>query len=794
VKKFRDLIAACLLIGILSSCGTPSDSAEKFVASGKALVAEGKIEKAKLEFKNAIQVDPEQAEPFYQMALLDEKEEKRESMFANLSKAIQLSPNHYEAIVKLSQVHLLAGNPDAAMDAINPVLAADRNNVMALVSRGLINMKKDNISAANQDIEQALGLDPTNTAAISAKALILQQQGRSDRALIVLSAGIKKHPDELSLRRIKLSILEAQERYEEVEVIYKSLMVKYPDAIWVPISMAKLVNMQGRYNDSKQILQQFIVAHPDEKQVKLVLISLMQTKEPEQVMGLLERYIQQDKFDFDMRFAKVKLQLTASKEDAAVTELKRIIEMDSDGNNGRQAEVLLAGLDLQNGDVKAAETKVQSVLTVSPEDEAALLLKANIEMINKDTDIAITDLRVVLRNNPESEPALLLLAQAYMLSGSTELADDNFRQALAVNPRNTVAALSVANNLMQSGDLNRTEEVLVKALIHAPHKVPLLEALAQVRILMKDWPGSKAVVDTLRAGNKESAVAYYFNARISQEQGYYSNAIEDYKLALAAKPDMSRALQGLAYSSMQLGQQQALLDFLKNFIVDNPRQFAAYKGLSSVYSQDESWDEAINIVEKGLALEPKWQSGYSILASTYLAQNKKKEIFETYLRGIKANPGSSFLSLQLASAYELSGDFEKARALYETVLAKDQSNEPAINNLAALYTDRFNSKDNLERALDLSSRFKDATEPYYLDTYAWVNVQLNNLDEAQPILEQVVKLHPNVAAYNYHLGVLYNKKGNAVKAKVYLNKAKGIADEQGNKILSNKLNELLKSY
>jgi predicted Zn-dependent protease len=96
--------------------------------------------------------------------------------------------------------------------------------------------------------------------------------------------------------------------------------------------------------------------------------------------------------------------------------------------------------------------------------------------------------------------------------------------------------------------------------------------------------------------------------------------------------------------------------------------------------------------------------------------------------------------------------------------------------------------------LDLSSRFKDATEPYYLDTYAWVNVQLNNLDEAQPILERVVKLHPNVAAYNYHLGVLYNKKGNAVKAKVYLNKAKGIADEQGNKILSNKLNELLKSY
>tara|TARA_R110002153_G_scaffold18021_5_gene63256 strand:- start:86858 stop:89251 length:2394 start_codon:yes stop_codon:yes gene_type:complete len=791
MKVIRILVMTSMLVGALSSCGSSSDSAASFVESGKALIAEGKIEKARLEFKNAIQIDPRQAEPFYQLALLDEKDQKWKGMFANLTTVEQLAPTRYDAIVKLGQLHLLAGNFDIAMEKADKVLAADKNNMMAYVLRASVNMKQQHFDEATQDIDQALALDSGNTEAISVKTLILQQQGQSDRALVLLNGAIKQHPEQLPLTLIKLSILEGQKNYSEMENVYKSLMVKYPDEVWIPVSMAKLMNMQDRYNDAKQVLQQFIAANPDEKQAKILLISLMQTKEPEQTIVLLDEYIQQDKTNFDLRFAKVKLQLTDANKDAAVAELKQIATLDPEGNSGRQAQVLLAKIDLQNGDVKAAETMVEQILTVSPEDEGALLLKANIDIMNKNIDTAVTNLRVVLRNNPESEEALVLLAQAYMISGSTELADDNFRQALAVNPGNTVAALSVANNLMKERDLNRSEEVLVNALKQDPNKESLLQALAQVRIFKKDWSGSEAVVDTLRADNKESAVAYFLNARIAQGQEQYSKAIEQYKLALALKPDMARALQGLAFSSIQLGEKQALVDFLKSFIIDNPRQFSAYNVLSNIYSQDKSWGEAINIVEQGLAVEPKWQAGYSVLASIYYAQNMTNKVFESYQRGIKSNPDSSFLSLQLASAYERNGDYKKAKTLYETLLDKDKSLEPAINNLASLYTDQFNSEDNLKKALDLSSSFKNSTEPYYLDTYAWVNVQLNKLDEAQPILERVVKLSPDVAIFNYHLGLLYSKKGNAVKAEEYLNKAKKLADEQGDKTLANKVNELL---
>jgi tetratricopeptide (TPR) repeat protein len=78
------LIAAMLFIP-LSGCGSSSDSAADFINSGKALVQEGKLQKARLEFKNAIQIDPRTADAFYQLALLDEKSQEWKSMYAQQS-------------------------------------------------------------------------------------------------------------------------------------------------------------------------------------------------------------------------------------------------------------------------------------------------------------------------------------------------------------------------------------------------------------------------------------------------------------------------------------------------------------------------------------------------------------------------------------------------------------------------------------------------------------------------------------------------------------------------------------
>jgi len=485
------------------------------------------------------------------------------------------------------------------------------------------------------------------------------------------------------------------------------------------------------------------------------------------------------------------LQLTAGELDAGLKELQQISDLDPEGNSGRKAQIMLAGHELQQGNKELAETQLKQVLEVAPEDEAALLLNARIQLINNDVDAAVTSLRLVLRNNPESDQAMVLLAQAYMNSGSTELADDNFRQALVVNPGNTIAALSVARGLLKDKELNRTEEVLLKALEKTPKKETLLQALAQVKLLMKDWDGTQDIINTLRADYKGTAVVHYLSARTSQGQEQFSDAVKEYKAALAISPKMTRALQGLVFSSFKLGKNKELVTYLYQFIETNPGQFAAYAVISDIYAGDKSWDKAIAIIEKGLEADVKWPSAYSRLASIYLAQQDMDLAISSYQRGLKANPENNVLSLQLASAFEQKGDFEQAKILYEAVLSRNDSIDAAANNLASLLTDQFRSPENLKKAAALAENLKTATEPYFLDTYAWVNIQLGHIDKVAGVLENVVKQSPDVAVFNYHLAVWYLKQGNNDEAEKYLKRAQTLAEKQGDTATGNSVEALL---
>ena len=244
MKLLRYTAIAAVLVSTLVSCGSSLESAADYVESGKGLIEEGKLEKARLEFKNAIQIDPRTAEAFYQLALLDEKSQKWKSMYANLTPTEQLNPSHYDAIVKLGQLYLLSGDFDTARKKAKTVLDIDGNHIGALTLRASIEMKQQNYGSALEDVKQVLQLDDKNIEALSVKAMSYNQQGEHQQALKVLDHALTIEPDNLALTMIKLSILESQKDFVAVEKIYRGLRLTKPDERWVVASLAKLLNLQ----------------------------------------------------------------------------------------------------------------------------------------------------------------------------------------------------------------------------------------------------------------------------------------------------------------------------------------------------------------------------------------------------------------------------------------------------------------------------------------------------------------------------------------------------------------------
>jgi tetratricopeptide (TPR) repeat protein len=790
MKNLKRTVLTALLVGVISGCGSAEESSEKFIESGKELMNEGDYDKARLEFRNALQINPLEAEGYYQLALIDEKNQNWKGMYANLSTVESLEPNHVNAIVKLGQIQLLSGRLDEAMERAEKALSLEPENIEATLLQATVFIKQEKFNEAEKQIDQALSIDSTSMEALSARIMLYKETEQYDAALTAADEALVAHPDSLPVKMIKLSIYEAQKDFNAMESLLASLSEEMPDESWIAISRTKLLNDGlNRPQDARKVMEDYIAANPDDIETKLAYVGFLNNSDADAAVAKLDQYLAENPDNQELRFAKLEMLQRQGKTDDMVAELEAIIASEPDSDSGLRAKAVLAGLEASKENFDQAEKMADEVLAIDSQNEQALLIKSKLQIRNEDFDSAISNLRTIIRNNPEADEAMVLLAQVYMKTGSAQLAENSFRQALSVNPRNPQAAMSVASSLMRSNDLDRTENVLIGALEGNPESEELLQALAQVRILKRDWAGTQTTLESL--GDSESALTHLLSAQMYQGLQDYTLAISEYDLALQIDPGLTRALQELARSYVRLEQQEEMIEYLNQHIADHPQQLNGYSVLSNYYVSQNDWDAAIGVTEKGIQTNPQWGSGYGMMAGLYQQKGDMEQAVSTYQEGLEKLPEDNVLTLQLASTYEAMGEFQKARDLYEEVISRDPLIDVAANNLASLLTDQFESPENLQRALTLSSRFRDSDQPYFADTFGWVNFKMGNYEDARSALETAASSDDAIALFHYHLGRVYVALSLPEEARQSFERAQRMANEENDEELIAKITEQL---
>lgn len=790
MKILKRTVLAALLIGVISGCGSAEESSAKFIESGKELMEQGDFEKARLEFRNALQINPLEAEGYYQLALIDEKNQNWKGMYANLSTVESLDPNNVNAIVKLGQIQLLSGRLDEAMERSEKALTLEPENIEAILLQATIYIKQENFAEAEKQINQALSIDNTSMEALSAQIMLYKETEKYDLALSAADEALAVHPESLPVKMIKLSIYEAQKDFKAMESMLRSLAEEMPDESWIAISLTKILNdVLNRPDEAKKVMENYIAGNSDDIDTKLAYVGFLNNFDNEAAVALLNQYVAEHPDNQELRFAKLEMLQRQGKTEDMVAELETIIASEPDTKSGLRAKSTLASLEASKGNFDQAEKMADEVLAIDAQNEQALLIKSKLQIRNEDFDSAISNLRTIIRNNPEADEAMVLLAQVYMKTGSAQLAENSFRQALSVNPKNPQAAISVASSLMRNNDLDRTEGVLIGALEGSPNSEELLQALAQVRILKRDWSGTKTILDSLR--DSESALTHLLTAQMYQGLEDYTLAITEYDRALQIDPGLTRALQELAQSYLRLEQQDEMIEYLNQHIVEYPELLNGYSVLSNYYVSQNDWDAAISVTEKGIKSNPEWGGGYGMMAGLYQQKGDMEQAVSTYQKGLEKLPDDNVLTLQLASTYEAMRDYPKARELYEEVLSRDPSIDVAANNLASLLTDQFESPENLQRALTLSSRFRDSEQPYFADTFGWVNYKMGNYEDARPALETAASSEQSIALFHYHLGRVYVALNMPEEAQQSFERAQRMATEGNDEALLGKVTEQL---
>ena len=114
VRALLKVLCVMCLLGALA-CSGGEERQAKYFERAQQFYDEGNYEKAKIEAKNVLQINPRHAQGRYLMALLEERKKNWKGMYSHLKLAIEEDPKFSAGALKAGATH--AGQSDARQDS-----------------------------------------------------------------------------------------------------------------------------------------------------------------------------------------------------------------------------------------------------------------------------------------------------------------------------------------------------------------------------------------------------------------------------------------------------------------------------------------------------------------------------------------------------------------------------------------------------------------------------------------------------------------------------------------------------
>src|SRR5690625_1780760 len=192
VFKPRRMAAAVLAATLLVyGCGGAEERQADYYQRAQDLFDESNYQKARIEVRNVLQINPNNADGRYLMALLEEKERNWRGMFGNLNAALEVDADHIPARVKLAQLFVASGDLDNAKIQIEEALQRDPKGADAMSVKASILQREHDTEAAEALANQALEVDPGHVNAIGVLVGIYGDS-EPERALALIGQGLEK--------------------------------------------------------------------------------------------------------------------------------------------------------------------------------------------------------------------------------------------------------------------------------------------------------------------------------------------------------------------------------------------------------------------------------------------------------------------------------------------------------------------------------------------------------------------------------------------------------------------------
>jgi len=200
--------------------------------------------------------------------------------------------------------------------------------------------------------------------------------------------------------------------------------------------------------------------------------------------------------------------------------------------------------------------------------------------------------------------------------------------------------------LRRIGKFDEAIENLQKSLDHGADNLNItLEKVVTYRHA-SDFDAATKKLKTCANFENVSAEYHYQLARLAEAQGFYEQAIDNYKIALELSPNHQRALFHLAFRCDLSGDEEAAIDYYKQITSNSPVYVNALLNLAVLYEDMGRFDKASQCVDMVLEAHPNHQRAIlfkkDIESSKTMLYDEEKERKKTHKNQVLETPISDF--------------------------------------------------------------------------------------------------------------------------------------------------------
>ncbi len=505
-----------------------------------------------------------------------------------------------------------------------------------------------------------------------------------------------------------------------------------PDVLFTLLT-AELAGQRGQYDIALEgYMEAAKRAHDPRFSERAVMIA-MYMKNASKTKEALDLWLSQDPKNQSARKIAALLALRAGNKAVAIEQLNAMLDVDPAGFESDLLE--LAGVLEKEGKLNAVYDAFEALSVQHPDQAEIYLLQSILAIQKKEKSLAEIKVEKALKLKPDWDKALIFQAQIAIMSGDLKKAKLELYNASLKYPENNKISKMYAQVLIKTEDYKEAIEVYKKVVLADPKDLESQFAEGLVYLQLNQYDSAKDIFEKLSEQPESQFQAYFYLGKIEEKQGDIKKALGWYDKVVDGPFvfDASISAISLLQKDKQLDEASSQLSLLQERFPKQKLRLLLVQ--VELYNQQKKYDEAFNILTKGLIDFPD-----------------EKELLYAH----------ALMAERLNKPDIVENDLKK-------ILAVEPNNVEALNALGYTLINRStryaDAEKYLKKALSL-----EPDQAVIIDSYGWLQFKLGNTESALGYLQQAYeKQQENEIAA--HLAEVLWTLGRKDEARQLFNKA-----------------------